>query len=381
MSPCPDALSRWPAMRLSDMSRTPQVESHRIFERPLFRGQAEQSRRMAEILEARQAPRLRFIRVDRQGLVVASAGMGNVVNAAAERAAAPAIENVEGERGVDIDGRVQRRRQLPRLEAYAGDVFAGPAGWRQRNEPSVAGDGMAAGIETLDLHLQPLNRGIDEARGDTGGRIFAQHVPRLERVPQFKRDAAVGDGAVERKTKLALGMKPLRIEVIAGAAKTFQNVEKVVPNEVRQHESVVQGRTPTYRRAALWLAPEPGDQRAQEQLLRQAHARVRRHFERAELYEAQPPGWTVGREQFVDTELGAVGIAGDVDEKIAKQAIDQPRPRWLALARRRHHGQRNLEFVELVVPRLVDARGLASRPDEQAGEQIGQRRVPLPVQN
>src|SRR5262245_5140010 len=359
-------------MRLSDMSRTPQVESHRVFERTFFRRQVEQSRRMAEILEARQAPRLRFIRIDRQGLVVAPARMGNVIDAAAERAAAPAIENVEGERGVDVDGRVQRRRQLPRLEAYAGDVFAGPAGWRQRNEPSVAADGMAAGIKTFDLHLQPLDRGIDKARGDTGGRIFAQHVPRLERVPQFKLDAAVGDGAIEGKTKLALGMKPLRVEVIAGAAKTFQNVEKVLPNEVLQHESVVQGRTPTYRRAALWLAPEPGDQGAQEQLLRQAHARMRRHFERAKLQEAQPSGWTVGREQFVDAELGAVGIAGDVDEKIAKQAIDQPRPRRLALARRRHHGQRDLEFVELVVPRLVDARGLAGRPDEQAGEQIGQ---------
>src|SRR5215467_11840421 len=147
MSPCPDALSRWPAMRQSDMSRTPQVEGHRIFKRRFFRGQAEQSRRIAEILETRQAPRLRFIRVDRQRLVVASAGMGNVIDAAAERAAAPAIENVEGERGVDIDGRVQRRRQLPRLEAHAGDVFAGAAGCRQRNEPSVAGDGVAAGIK------------------------------------------------------------------------------------------------------------------------------------------------------------------------------------------------------------------------------------------
>src|SRR5262249_53114171 len=97
-----------------------------------------------------------------------------------------------------------------------------------------------------------------------------------------------GAAAEDRKPNPRRAMKPLRIEVIAGAAKTFQNVEKVVPNEVRQHESVVQGRTPTYRRAALWLAPEPGDQRAQEQLLRQAHARVRRHFERAELYEAQP---------------------------------------------------------------------------------------------
>src|SRR5438128_11128675 len=109
------------------MSRTPQVESHRIFERPLFAGQAEQSRRMAEILEARQAPRLRFIRVDWQGLVVASARMDNVVDAAPEREAAPALANVEGERGVDVDGRVQRRRQLPRLETHAGNGVPGQA--------------------------------------------------------------------------------------------------------------------------------------------------------------------------------------------------------------------------------------------------------------
>ena len=176
-------------------------------------------------------------------------------------------------------------------------------------------------------------------------------------------------------------MKPLRVKVIAGAAESFQDVEKVPPNEVFQHESVVQRRTPTYRRTALRLAPEPGDQRTQEQLLCQAHARVRRHFERAELHQTQPSGWTVGRKQFVDAELGAVSIAGDVDEKIAKQAIDQPRSRRLAFARRRHHRQRDLELVELVVPRLVDARGLAGRADEQAGEQIGQRRVPLPVQD
>jgi hypothetical protein len=33
------------------------------------------------------------------------------------------------------------------------------------------------------------------------------------------------------------------------------------------------------------------------------------------------------------------------------------------------------------VPRLVDARRLAGRADEQAGEQVGQRRMALPVQD
>src|SRR5260370_9557734 len=118
---------------------------------------------------------------------------------------------------------------------------------------------MAAGIETLDLHLQPLNRGVDEARGDASGRIFAQHVPRLQRVSQFKPDAAVGDCAIVRKTKLALGMKPLRIEVIVGAAEIFQNVKKVPPTELCQHEPVVHRRTPAYRLTALRLEPEPAD--------------------------------------------------------------------------------------------------------------------------
>ena len=42
-------------------------------------------------------------------------------------------------------------------------------------------------------------------------------------------------------------------------------------------------------------------------------------------------------------------------------------------------GERDLELVEAVVARLVDARRLAGRPDEQAGEEIAQARAPQPV--
>ena len=336
---------------------------------------------MAVILETRQAARFRFIGVDRKALVAASPGMGNVIDAAAERAAAPAIDNVEGERSVSLDRRVQRRRQLPRLEPDPGDVFAGPAGRSQRNKAPVAGDSVAAGVEALDLDLQPLDRGIDEARSDPGGRILAEDMPGLQRVPQFEGDAAMGDGAIKRKTKLALRVKPLRIERIACAAEIVQDTEKVLPDDVCQHEPVVQGGAPPHQRATLRLAPEPGDQGAQEQLLRQTHACVRRHLERAELDQAQPPGRTVGREQLVDAQLGAVGVAGDVYQEVAEQSVDQPRPWGLAFARRRHHRERDLELVELVLARLVDARGLAGRTDEQTGEQIGQRGMALPVED
>ena len=47
----------------------------------------------------------------------------------------------------------------------------------------------------------------------------------------------------------------------------------------------------------------------------------------------------------------------------------------------RHLRERDLELVQRLVARLVDARRLAGRPDEQAGEQIGERRVALPVEH
>src|SRR5262245_7013451 len=109
MSSCARALSRWPAMPLSDISWAPQVERHRIFERAFFVRQIEDAGGVAVILEACQAPCLGFVGVDRKGLVVASAGMGHVIDAAAERAPVPAIEDIEGERRVGVDGRMQRR--------------------------------------------------------------------------------------------------------------------------------------------------------------------------------------------------------------------------------------------------------------------------------
>src|SRR6266851_5804496 len=195
------------------MSRTPEVESHGILDRAFVPTVIEKSRRVTMVLEARQAPRLCLVGVDREGLVIATAGMDDVVDAAAERTGAPLVENVEGERGVGVDGRLQRPRQLPGLEADACDIFAGTAGGGQRNAASVAGDGVAAGIEPLEPHLQPLDRGIDEARSGAGGRFLAQHVPGLERLTQFQAHAAMDDLAVERKAKFARRVKPLRIEL------------------------------------------------------------------------------------------------------------------------------------------------------------------------
>ena len=122
-------------------------------------------------------------------------------------------------------------------------------------------------------------------------------------------------------------------------------------------------------RLRVRLAPEARDQRAQQQLLRQAHPRVRRHLEGAELDQAEPAGRAVRRVELVDADLGAVRVAGDVDQQVAEDAVDQP-GRRIAVARIGHLREGDLQLVERVVARLVDARRLAGRADEQAGEQV-----------
>ena len=74
-----------------------------------------------------------------------------------------------------------------------------------------------------------------------------------------------------------------------------------------------------------------------------------------------------------------MGVAGDVDEQIAKEPVDEPQRR--RFARRRRLRKRDLQFVELIVARFVEARRLAGRAQEQPGKQIRKRRVALPIED
>jgi hypothetical protein len=117
-------------------------------------------------------------------------------------------------------------------------------------------------------------------------------------------------------------------------------------------------------------------------LLRQAHPRVRRHFERAEFDQAEPAGGTIRRKQFVDADFSTVGVAGDVDQNVAEQAIDQPwRRRRRGVTRRWHAAKRDFQLVQHVLTRFIDARRLAGRSDKQSGKEIRQRRPPLPIKH
>jgi hypothetical protein len=97
----------------------------------------------------------------------------------------------------------------------------------------------------------------------------AHYMPGLERVAELEPDAAAGHRAVIRKTEFALRFVPDRIEAVASVAQIREHAEEVLPDEMAEHEAVMQRGAPAHQRATLRLAPEPGDECAQQQLLRQ----------------------------------------------------------------------------------------------------------------
>ncbi len=158
-----------------------------------------------------------------------------------------------------------------------------------------------------------------------------------------------------------------------------EDAKEILPDEMRQHEPVVQRGAPARQRPIQRIAPQPGENRPDQELLSQAHAGVRRHLEAAELDEAKPARRPIGRIELVDADFRPMGVAGDVGQKIAHEPVEQPRPRRGAVSGLRDLGERDLQLVKTVVTRFVDTRRLAGRPDEQAGEEVAQARAAQPM--
>ncbi|MCY1214496.1 hypothetical protein D9M72_263100 [compost metagenome] len=328
------------------------------------------------------ATALGLVGVDREGVVVATARVGDEVLAAAQRALHPGVDEVEGQRCVGRNAGVQRRRRVPGLVAHAGHELAGDARGLQRQHLAVDGDDVAAFVQAGHAHLDALQRRVDIAHRAAGRAFLAHHVPRFERVAQRQLHAHRLHLAHEREAELEVRREPVGIEGKAGLAHLADDVVEVHLDEGRQQEAVVQLGAPAGDGRLVGRVPEAGDQRADQQLLRDAHARMRRHLEGAQFQQAEAAGAGVGRVELVDAELAAVRVARHVDQDVAQRAVDQPRGHVLAvdLAVLGDFLQRNFELVDLVVARFVHARRLAGRADEHAREQVAQRRVVVPVQ-
>ncbi len=148
--------------------------------------------RVAEREEPRPPPRLGLVGVDREALVVAAAGMGDVMGQAAQAAAGPAVVDVEHQRRLRAAPSGAGDRRRPGLEAHAADILALAFGPGQRHRGAVAGEHVAFLDPAGDPRLHPLDRAVDVADRAADAGFLAQHVPGFQRVAQFQLDAAEG---------------------------------------------------------------------------------------------------------------------------------------------------------------------------------------------
>ena len=293
-----------------------------------------------------------------------------MVGAAANRALAPGVHNIEHQRRLHADRRMQRRRRMPGAKAHARDKLTRHAGGMQRQRAAIAGDQMTRFSEAIHFDLHALDRRIDVARGCACVHFFAQHVPRLDGLTQFETHIRVSGRAMARETKLDERREPTEVERVTGALQITNYIPHVGRDKMRQHELIVQARAPTNELACVGRFPEARDQRAQQQHLRETHLCVRWHFEAAKLQQAQPTAGAVGRIQFVDAKFRAVCVTGEINQQVTQQPVDQPWCERFFACRLldRQLLERDIQLVEIVVARLVHARRLTGGADELAGE-------------
>src|SRR5580692_6830741 len=152
---------------------------------------------------------------------------------------------------------MQRRGRLPGTIAYSGDKFSHRSGRTQRHRPAVAGECKAIGRETGDVHLHALDRGVHIADRARCRALLAHHVPRLERLAQLDVSAEDRDITTARKSEFEMRRKPFRFELVPGRALLAEHIAEIAFDEIRQHEAVMQLRTPACQpRWAVRLLPE-----------------------------------------------------------------------------------------------------------------------------
>ena len=229
---------------------------------------------------------------------------------------------------------------------------------------------MARVVQALDLDLQALDRGIDiahraAAAGSSPSTCHGSSAWRSS--SSTPRWAIVADA---REAELEMRREPLGLEAVARHAEIGEHVAEVLPDEVRQHEIVVQPRAPAAQRLSRRAGPRrrrPGRAAGAcwATLMRQCGGISKARSSS----RPRRPAARVRREQLVDAELGAMRVAGGVDQEVAEDAVDQPGRRLRGRAR--SGGRRSRARAAASLRASSTARMLAGRADEQAGEQVG----------
>src|SRR5450432_1277916 len=188
------------------------------------------------------------------------------------------------------NSRMQHGRELAGAKTYATNRLScfstSSFAWRmlargiERDPATVAGNCIArVRREPRHLCLNPLERRVHGANGSAGGSLFREHIPGLEGVTQFEFESLSSDRSDLRKAKLHVRCKPLLFEIVASPAQAGEHIEKVAPDKVREHKTIMQRGAPPYQASLEWTFPKHAYQRADEEHLDKTHSHMRSHFE------------------------------------------------------------------------------------------------------
>src|SRR5207302_8277941 len=112
---------------------------------------------------------------------------------------------------------------------------------------AVARHGIAIKASAPDDRLGAIERGVHGAR--RRATLLAENEPGLQRLAQLERYSLPLHRTPDREAELEVGQEPARIERHARARQLVDDALEVRPDEMRQHEAVVQRRAPTHQRA------------------------------------------------------------------------------------------------------------------------------------
>ncbi len=204
------------------------------------RGYGNRSRRVAHGEEAADASAFRFEGVDRKRGVVSTAGVGDMAGAAANGTVQPGVDEVEDERSLHGDRRMQAAGRLPGAKADACNELALSSSGVQGNAATVACEDVTWIGQTTELDLYSFHGGVDVAGNASAARFLSEDVPRFDRLPNFEGDVVDGPFADHRKAEFELRSEPSLVEVESGCVQFAQDRGEVGLDEVGEQKAVVQ---------------------------------------------------------------------------------------------------------------------------------------------
>src|SRR5579862_1314941 len=108
-------------------------------------------------------------------------------------------------------------------------------------------------------------------------------MPGFERGAQLELNIALFQIANARISEFKVRREPVEFKRITGLAQIPDHILEIRLAKMWQHPAVVDIRSPADQAVFVRLLPKFRDETAQQQVLRETHSGVRRHFKRAHL--------------------------------------------------------------------------------------------------